>query len=183
MNPSFMRAVIAGDADSAAREIDADVSGAMIDDLQDFARYRLAQMEADPTVQPWLARAMVLTDPNGHRRAIGAIGFHGPPDERGRVEIGYRVEPADRRQGFTREAVRALFDWANREHGIRTFVASISPQNDPSLALARGFGFVRVGEQMDEVDGLEYVFEAPWPPAGAELARVDDDAEAARPER
>ena len=163
MNLAFMRAVLAGDVDAAAREVDADVSGAMSDDLQDFARYRLAQMEADPSVQQWLARAMVMTDPDGHRHAIGTIGFHGPPDEQGRVEVGYRVEPAYRRQGYTSESVRALFDWAAREHGIQSFVASVAPTNDASLALIRGLGFVRVGEQMDEVDGLEYVFAAPWP--------------------
>lgn len=182
MNLTFMRAIIDADPDAASRELGADVSEAMSDDLADFARYRLAQLEADPSIQQWLARAMVMTDPDGHRHAIGTIGFHGPPDDRGRVEVGYRVEPAYRRQGFTREALRALFDWANREHRIRTFVASISPDNEASLALTRGFGFVRVGEHMDEVDGLEYVFEAPWPPATAELARVDDDAGAFAPE-
>jgi hypothetical protein len=28
--------------------------------------------------------------------------------------------------------------------------------------LARGFGFSQVGEQMDEIDGLELVFETTW---------------------
>ena len=183
MNLAFMRAIIASDPDGASRALGADVSGAMSDDLADFARYRLNQLEADPSIQEWLARAMVMTDPNGHRHAIGTIGFHGPPDAAGRVEVGYRVEPGYRRQGFTRESVRALFDWANREHGIRTFVASVSPTNEASLSLIRGFGFTQVGEQMDEVDGLEYVFEAPWPPVPAEMARVDDDAGRSAAER
>ena len=175
MTLPFMRAIIAGDAAAASRELDAEVSGAMSDDLVDFARHRLAEMEADPSVQQWLARAMVRTEPDGGRHAIGTIGFHGPPDDRGRLEVGYRIEPDYRRQGYTREAVRALFDWAHREHGIRRFVASVSPTNEASLALIGGLGFSRVGEQMDEVDGLEYVFEAPWPPGGPELARMDDD--------
>ena len=38
-------------------------------------------------------------------------------------------------------------------------VASVSPHNTPSLALIRVFGFRRVGEQIDEIDGLEWVFE------------------------
>lgn len=163
MSIGFMRALIAGDADAASRELGADVSGAMSDDLQHFARYRLAQMEADPSIRQWLARAMVMTEADGRRHAIGTIGFHGPPDGEGRVEVGYRVEPAYRRQGYASEAVRALFDWAAREHGIRRFVASISPANEASLTLVRGFGFVRTGEQMDEIDGLEHVFEVTWP--------------------
>jgi len=108
---------------------------------------------------------MVLADSGGARRVIGSIGFHGAPDEQGRLEVGYRIEPAYRRKGYTREAVRALFDWAATEHGIHRFLASIRPDNEPSLALARGLGFERIGEQMDEIDGLEYVFEAAWRPS------------------
>jgi RimJ/RimL family protein N-acetyltransferase len=107
---------------------------------------------------------MVLTDEDGARRVIGTIGFHGPPDERGRLEIGYSVQEAYRRRGFAREAVRAMFDWAASEHGIRRFIASVSPTNEASLALVRSFGFRQTGEQMDEVDGLELVLEAEWPP-------------------
>ena len=43
--------------------------------------------------------------------------------------------------------------------GIRRFVASISPRNEPSLTIIRRLGFVRTGEQWDEEDGLEHVFE------------------------
>ncbi|MFE6365457.1 hypothetical protein ACFVP3_36360 [Streptomyces sp. NPDC057806] len=39
--------------------------------------------------------------------------------------------------------------------------ATISPDNLASLATISGFGFVEVGEQWDEVDGLELVFEVP----------------------
>jgi [ribosomal protein S5]-alanine N-acetyltransferase len=166
MNLPFMRALLAHDDATASTELGADVSRAMSGDLQHFARYRLAQMEADPSIQQWLARGMVMTEPDGRRHAIGTLGFHGPPDDEGRVEVGYRIEPDYRRRGYTSEAVRALFDWAATEHGIRRFVASVSPTNGASLALIRGFGFTQVGEQMDEIDGLELVFEAPWPPEG-----------------
>ena len=80
---------------------------------------------------------------------VGSIGFHGPPDKKNRLEVGYSVDPPYRRRGYASESVKALFDWANREHGIETFVASISPDNEASLRLASGFGFVQVGEQMD----------------------------------
>ncbi len=75
------------------------------------------------------------------------------------MEIGYRVEPDVRRQGVASEAVRALFDWAATEHGVRRFRASIAPGNVPSLAIAARFGFRQVGVQMDEIDGEELVFE------------------------
>ena len=73
--------------------------------------------------------------------------------------MGYRVDPAYRRIGVATEVVRALFDWAAREHGVTRFRASIAPDNVASLAIASRFGFRQVGEQMDDVDGLELVFE------------------------
>ena len=166
MTVPFMRALVANDLEAAARELDATVPATLTEDLQDFLRYRLAQLEVDPSILEWLGRAMVLTDESGARRVIGSIGFHGAPDDQGRVEIGYRVEPAFRRQGFAREAVAAMFDWGARVHGIHRFVASISPLNAPSLQLAAGFGFVQTGSHMDDIDGLELVFETAWPPSG-----------------
>ena len=107
---------------------------------------------------------MVMTDDAGRRRIVGTIGFHGPPDPQRRVEIGYSVDPGYRRRGLAREAVRAMFDWAAATHGIKRFVASISPSNEASLGLVAGFGFVQTGSQVDDIDGLELVFETNWPP-------------------
>lgn len=164
MTVPFMRALLARDLAASEREIDAHVPAWLPDQLDDFLRYRLAQLEVDPTIREWLGRAMLLTDDAGRRRIVGTIGFHGPPDAKGRAEIGYSVDPVYRRQGLAREAIRALFDWAGETHGIRRFIASISPTNEPSLRLASAFGFVQVGTQIDDIDGLELVFETEWPP-------------------
>jgi RimJ/RimL family protein N-acetyltransferase len=56
-----------------------------------------------------------------------------------------------------------MFDWAASAHGIHRFVASVSPTNEPSLQLIAGFGFARTGSHIDDIDGLEYEFEADWP--------------------
>ena len=160
-----MRALQDKDMAAASLEAGAIVPEGLADDLVDFLRYRLAQLEVDPTIRQWLGRLIVLTDDAGQRHAIGTLGFHGPPDDQGRLELGYRVEPPYRRRGYAREAVHALFDWAASAHGVHRFVASVSPSNEPSLNLIAGFGFRRTGEHMDEIDGLEYEFEADWPPA------------------
>lgn len=165
MTVPFMEALVARDLASAEREIEAHVPAWLPDQLDDFLRYRLAQLAVDPSIREWLGRAMVLTDDAGKRRIVGTIGFHGPPDKHRRVEIGYSVDPVYRRQGYARESVRAMFDWAARTHGIRRFIASISPTNEPSLRLAAGFGFSQIGTQIDDIDGLELVFETSWPPA------------------
>jgi RimJ/RimL family protein N-acetyltransferase len=164
MSVPFMQALVARDLGAAEREIGAHVPAWLPDQLVDFLQYRLAQLAVDPSIREWLGRAMILTDEAGQRRIVGTIGFHGAPDEKNRVEIGYSVDPVYRRQGFARESVRAMFEWAATTHGIRRFIASISPTNEPSLRLAAGFGFVQVGTQIDDIDGLELVFEADWPP-------------------
>jgi RimJ/RimL family protein N-acetyltransferase len=129
--------------------------------LEHFLQYRLAQLTVDPSIRRWLGRSMILEDGSGPR-VVGTIGFHGPPDDQGRLEIGYSVDPAFRRRGFASEGIRAMFDWA-AEHGIHRFIASISPTNERSLRLAAGFGFVQTGSHIDDIDGLEYVFETAWP--------------------
>ncbi len=163
MSVPFMEALRRNDLRAAEVEAGANVPADMPDDLRNFLLFRLAQLAVDPSIREWLGRLMILEAPDGSRRVIGSIGFHGPPDEAGRVEVGYRVEPQYRRQGYAKEAVAALFDWAHRTHGIEHFIASISPTNEPSLRLASQFGFEQTGEQMDDIDGLELVFETTWP--------------------
>jgi RimJ/RimL family protein N-acetyltransferase len=50
-------------------------------------------------------------------------------------------------------------DWAHALHGVRRFIASVAPDNEPSLAIVRKLGFVQTGKQWDEEDGEELVFE------------------------
>jgi RimJ/RimL family protein N-acetyltransferase len=120
--------------------------------------YRLDQVEADPGAERWLMRG-ILRDGT----MIGHAGFHGPPDERGLVEIGYTVFEPHRRRGVAYETAVALLRWAQGQPGVRGFRASVSPGNAPSLALVAKLGFVRTGVQWDEIDGEELVFERAAP--------------------
>jgi ribosomal-protein-alanine N-acetyltransferase len=159
MSMPFMRALLARDLAGAESEIGAAIPPDLADQLDHFLQFRITDLTLDPAVQPWLGRAIVRTDPDRTRRVIGTCGFHGPPDDSGRVEIGYRVEEAERRQGVASEVVRALFDWAATEHGVNRFRAAIAPDNTASLAVAARFGFRQVGVQIDDIDGEELVFE------------------------
>jgi [ribosomal protein S5]-alanine N-acetyltransferase len=157
MSLPFMRALAAGDLDAASRLIGASLPHGMHEDLANFLRYRIPTLEADPASQPWLGRAIVAAGPDGRRAVIGTIGFHASPDETGRVEIGYRVEAAFRRQGVATECVTALLAWAGSQ-GVCRFRASVAPDNAGSLAIIRRLGFHEVGVQIDEIDGEELVF-------------------------
>jgi [ribosomal protein S5]-alanine N-acetyltransferase len=124
-----------------------------------FLRLRRDQMLRDPDVQQWGVRAVLLDG-----EMIGHAGFHGPPGVNGpsaadAVEIGYSIFEPWRGQGYATEVARALIEWARRKHGIPRFIASVSPGNAPSLAVVRKLGFVQTGEQWDDEDGLELVFE------------------------
>ena len=99
--------------------------------------------------------------------AVGRAGYHGPPDESGMVEIGYAIDPAYRRRGYARAALEALLRRAAEEPQVSTVRVTISPDNTASYALAAQYGFTRVGEQWDEEDGLEIIYEA----AATELIR------------
>jgi RimJ/RimL family protein N-acetyltransferase len=159
MSLRFMRLLVARDLDAAAAEIGATVPPDLPDQLDHFLQFRIADLEVDPAAQPWLGRAIVLTEPDGTRRVIGSAGFHTPPGADGRVEVGYRVEPEFRRRGIASEVVRALFDWAAGERGVDRFRAAVAPDNVGSLAIIRGLGFRQTGVQIDDIDGEELVFE------------------------
>jgi RimJ/RimL family protein N-acetyltransferase len=163
-SPRAMRAVLDGDERAAEEELGAAVPRGLRERLGELFAVRLAEVERDPTLVPWVARAMVLTDSVGAARVIGSVGFHGPPNEDGVVEVGYHVEPGFRRRGFATEAVRTLLDWAAAEHAVRRFRASVAPSNDASLAVVARLGFRQTGNRWDEVDGDQLVFELDVPP-------------------
>jgi RimJ/RimL family protein N-acetyltransferase len=126
-----------------------------------YVKMRREQLAADPSYGPWCVRMIVSKSAN---RMIGQIGFHTPPSPPGLreiapggIEFGYRVYESHRRQGFAMEAAIGLMRWAATEQGIASFVVSIAPHNVASQAIATSLGFVKVCEQMDEVDGLEDV--------------------------
>ena len=131
---------------------------AWIDDVRWLAARRAQQIRIRPADAPWLLRPILLRSA-GERTSIGYLNFHAAPDEGGQVEIGYMLMPAARGQGYAIEAVRAAFDWATRVHGVRRFRASVSPDNERSLNLIAKLGFRQTGDQWDDEDGLELVFE------------------------
>lgn len=104
----------------------------------------------------WLLRAVVT---RSEPEMVGRIGFHGPPDDNGVVEIGYKIDAAHRRRGFAFEAAERMIEAVGQLAHVSAVRASIAPGNEPSLRIAERLGFRRIGEQMDEIDGLELVFE------------------------
>ena len=159
LSPEQMDRVAAGDAEGLAAELDATVSAEWVREVRWLAALRAKQVRERPADAPWLLRAIVRAEPGSPREVIGYLNFHGGPNDERQVEIGYTLMPGARGQGFAIEAVRAMFDWASRAHGIRRFRASVAPDNERSLNLIGKLGFRHTGEQWDPDDGLELVYE------------------------
>lgn len=151
---AWMRAYVAGEPLPDLGFTDPDD---FLADAAHTVHMRVEQLAHAPDDEPWLLRALVLRATGA---AIGRINFHAPPDQRGMVEIGYQVVEPHRRQGYAAEAADAMWRCAAR-NGARVLRASIAPDNEPSMALVRRAGFVQVGEQIDDIDGLELVWERP----------------------
>jgi len=152
-----MASLVAGERANAAAQAGIELTDYLAgEDCAWLWRYRLKQIAEDPESADWVACA-VVSEPDG--AVVGVAGFHGPPDAQGMVEVGYRVDPAYRRRGYARAMLDELFRWASSDERVRTVRASISPENVASLATITGFGFVKVGEQWDEIDGLETILE------------------------
>ena len=163
MSPDFIAALLGGRSGEASRLIGAEIPEGWPDEHEaSFVRMRAEEMERRPEIRPWLIRAVVLPDPK--RVMVGHAGFHGPPGRNGpsradAVEIGYTIFAPFRGRGYATEVAARLMDWARREQGVRHFIASVGPGNSPSLAVVRKLGFSQTGEQWDDEDGLELVFE------------------------
>ncbi|MFF0539316.1 GNAT family N-acetyltransferase [Streptomyces coelicoflavus] len=89
-------------------------------------------------------------------RAVGGIGFHGVPDEQGRVEIGYDLAEAARGNGYATEGLRALTEWALGREAVTSVRATTEPENTASQAVIARAGFVRItGDGAEDGDGGE----------------------------
>jgi GNAT superfamily N-acetyltransferase len=90
----------------------------------------LAGQAAEARGYPGLGRVLVLVTPSRERRVIGSIGFHGPPDDRGRLEASCRIHPSQRSRGFAAEALGALLDWSTERNGVTRFLVAVPSRRE-----------------------------------------------------
>jgi RimJ/RimL family protein N-acetyltransferase len=90
---------------------------------------------------------------------IGSTSFHGAPDAQGMIEIGLGIEEHFQNRGFAKESLLGMWRWVSESEAVKTLRYTVSPDNLPSIAAIRHFGFDYVGQQMDEIDGPEDIYE------------------------
>ena len=172
LSPPFLDALLDGRREEAESALGLELPPDWPDPHDSrFLELRRTQARDDPAREEWLPWAIALDG-----RMVGHIGFHGPPGvngpkKPGALEVGYTVFEPFRRRGYATEAVVGILEWARAEHGVRHFVASVGPWNEPSLALVRRLGFRETGTQWDDEDGEELVFELTVDAKGIAVSR------------
>lgn len=155
--PDTLFALAAGDLDAANAASPVPLTAYLVsEESVSTWRFRARQAVESPEDLPWVTGAMWDEDAEV---VVGKAGFHGAPDARGMVELGYAVDPLLRRRGYARAAFRVLLDRARAEPDVRVLRATASPGNLASRTLIEEFGLVENGEQWDEEDGLELIYE------------------------
>ena len=109
-------------------------------DLLEALPLFIEAMKKDPTGQVWDGIILHKAD----QVAIGGIGFHGPPDEAGRVEIGYTIIPAYEGQGYATEMARRVIEWAFQIPGIQVITAQCLDDNLGSIRVLEKVGMRRL---------------------------------------
>lgn len=118
--------------------------------------WRVPQVKANPSTNKWFVRFIVLKET---KEIIGSTSFHGVPDAAGMMEIGLGIEEPFQGNGYAKEALKGMWNWVCTFPEVKTLRYTVSPDNLPSIAVINYFGFEYKGQQIDEEDGPENIYE------------------------
>jgi ribosomal-protein-alanine N-acetyltransferase len=140
------------------RHISSDELIALAEQPNSFFLYKLRAplVIANEENNKWLFRNMFLKNTD---ERVGQMSFHLPPDENGMIEVGLDVEEKYRGNGFAKEALLTFWLWACEQPEVKVLRYTVSATNHPSMRIIQRFGFTHVGQQIDEEDGPEEIFE------------------------
>ncbi len=125
----------------------------------DLSAAWMAQLRAAPSADPWtLGFAVVELASN---TVVGTVGFKGPPDADGTVEVAYGIVPACQGQGYATEAAEAAIAFAQADARVRRVIAHTLPMASASTRVLTKLGFTHVGDVVDPDDGPVWRWEQP----------------------
>jgi RimJ/RimL family protein N-acetyltransferase len=117
----------------------------------------LEKLRESQPVDVWLHGYWIVEkDSNA---VIGGIGFKGPPDADGMVEIAYGIVASRQRRGYATEAAAEATAFALKQPGVEHVRAHTLPENNASTRVLRKCGYTYVGEVVDPEDGLVWRWE------------------------
>jgi len=119
-------------------------------------KYRLPRIRQNPEYAKYLLRVAVLKD---NPIIIASAGFHDAPDNDGMIEIGFGVDKKYQGRGFGQELLHGMWSWVVNDPLVKTLRYTVSPDNLISQHIIKKLGFKHNGQQIDEVDGPEDIYE------------------------
>ena len=153
----LVQAMVEGDGIAAGREVGAKVGRWHTADPSHLVQLHLAGQTAEARGFPGLGRVVIRNMAVRPRCVIGSIGFHGAPDERGRLEASCRIHPAHRGFGYASEALGALLDWATARYGVSRFLVAVPAREERirpvPVEIALGPN-EPLGRQVEQIAGL-----------------------------
>lgn len=80
---------------------------------------------------------------------VGDIGFHGKPNKKGEVEVGFGLVEQERGKGLGFEALRAIMNWLNSKENVKVIKADCLISNKPSARLLEKVGMKEINRDHD----------------------------------
>lgn len=118
--------------------------------------WRVPQVKVNPECNKWFVRWLVLRESG---EIIGSTSFHGVPNSVGMIEIGIGIQEQFRNHGYARESLLGMWLWALKDPQVKILRYTVSPTNTASIRVIGSFGFAYQGQQIDEEDGPENIYE------------------------
>jgi len=119
-------------------------------------QWALDKFLSDENEQNWLSYFPIHRADN---KLIGSGGYKGKPSHDGSIEIGYEIAPAYRNRGLATEYAKALIDHAFQNNEVQSVIAHTLAFENPSTAILKKCGFVKVEEISDPEDGQIWKWE------------------------
>lgn len=82
---------------------------------------------------------------------IGGICFHGEPNEKGEVEIGYGTDLEYRNKGYMTESISGLIHWIRENKNVRSITAETENTNISSIKVLEKNGFKLIQQSDNSV--------------------------------
>ena len=119
----------------------------------------LAQLRKSRATDTWVHGFAIIHRED--RLVVGNVGFKGPPDNDGVVEIAYGIVPAFQGRGYATEAAEVGTAFAFADGRVRLVRAHTLPTVNASTRVLEKCGFMRIGQVEDPEDGPVWRWERP----------------------
>jgi RimJ/RimL family protein N-acetyltransferase len=159
----FVAALVAGDIRAARDALGVRIGPWFSTDPSHIVQLQLAGIAASAVGLSGLGRIILVRHGRGFRKAIGSIGVHGPPDDGGRLEVGCRIHPSCRDQGYAAEALRALLDWTTARFGVTRFLVAVPSRREPRDLVPIEISRELASSHADPIDELAELVELERP--------------------